>query len=952
MKILIVAKNRRVEGASIDGITFDGRSARLFAAEGEEMGVEYEIGEVWEVEISPVVGIKPPHIEDVTVHNAHRLAPMSEPEAFIQRLAPPQIGGIEVLFDGLSLATKSGALFIDERNGIPSYSTLFWQPDQPLQRDGDDDHIRYRYPTGDGGRTLAFSGFQSPLDVIPAGTLLRISLTDWRKSEEMPDGALRCDVQLSGWFLDTPPLPVFFPEDEETPIVEPPPKLVSVESSMRSARHMLKGVFGYDEFMPLQEEIITNALEGHDSLVIMPTGGGKSLCYQLPALLFEGLTVVVSPLIALMQDQVDALRQLGVAATFLNSTLSMSEYRTTVGRIRKGEIKLLYVAPETLLHPETLAMLDTSRVQLFAIDEAHCISSWGHDFRPEYRQLLPVRQRYSQAVCLALTATATPRVQQDIENILGFDASNRFVASFDRRNLRLAVKPRLDGLRQTIEFLEAHREQSGIIYCTTRKQVDELAAQLQSLGWSAQPYHAGLENETRQRHQHQFVHDETAIIVATVAFGMGIDKSNVRFILHYNLPGNIERYYQEIGRAGRDGLQADCLLLFSQGDVGNIYYFIDQGAESERPGRQVRLQAMVRYAQSDECRRRPLLAYLGETYKPETCGMCDNCLSGKQERKMEDVTIEAQKFLSCVKRTGELFGVTHIIKVLRGSRDQAVLSRRHDQLSTYGIGAELSTKKWKRLAQAFILQKLIEQDMQYGGLQLTPKAYEVFRGEKVMVVAEEKRPRSGPEADLDYDTLLFEALRALRKQVADERQVPPYVIFSDRSLVEMSTYFPQSKSAFLAIYGVAQRKLAAYGEEFMALIREYCTEHDLQEQPRAASLSPTSPPRSTKKRRYQEVGELFASGSEIVELQREFNVKQSTIIGHLNRYQQNGGDVDAERVRVASKLTPDQQEQVLALLDELGPERLGPIYAALDGEIPYDELRVMRLYWVGSQAEK
>ncbi|HEY53401.1 MAG TPA: DNA helicase RecQ [Caldilineae bacterium] len=715
---------------------------------------------------------------------------------------------------------------------------------------------------------------------------------------------------------------------------------------MSRARRLLKDVFGFDEFLPLQAEIIANILQRRDTLVIMPTGGGKSLCYQLPALLSDGLTVVVSPLIALMQDQVDALRQLGVAAAFLNSTLSMGEYTATVGRIRAGEIKLLYVAPETLLRPETLVMLDQSRVQLFAIDEAHCISSWGHDFRPEYRQLLPVRRRYARAVCLALTATATPRVQQDIEDMLGFDASNRFVASFDRVNLHLAVQPRLDGLRQTLEFLEAHREQAGIIYCTTRRQVDELAAQLQAQGWSALPYHAGLDSAVRQRHQRQFVLDEAAIIVATVAFGMGIDKSNVRFILHYNLPGNIERYYQEIGRAGRDGLRADCLLLFSQSDVGSITYFIEQGAESERPGRQVRLQAMVRYAQSDECRRRPLLAYLGETYEPENCGMCDNCLTEKQEQELDDVTIEAQMFLSCVKRTGERFGVTHIIKVLRGSRDKAVLTRRHDRLSTYGIGAEIPTREWKRLAQAFIQQKLMEQDMQFGGLRLTPKAYAVFRGEKVMVVGEQKPIGPEAQAGLAHDALLFEALRILRKQVAGEAQVPPYVIFSDRSLVEMATYFPQSDGAFLAIYGVGQRKLAAHGERFMALIRDYCAEHDCKERPRPGSLSPASRPGSTKKRRYQEVGELFTNGYEIEELQNLYNVKQSTIISHLYRFHRTGGDLDAERILPASGLPPEQQQRVLAALDELGPDRLGSIYDALRGAVAYDELHVLRLYYV------
>ena len=362
---------------------------------------------------------------------------------------------------------------------------------------------------------------------------------------------------------------------------------------------------------------------------------------------------------------------------------------------------------------------------------------------------------------------------------------------------------------------------------------------------------------------------------------------------------------------------------------------------------------MVRYAQSDECRRRPLLAYLGETYEPENCGTCDNCLVEKADREMVDVTIEAQKFLSCVKRTGEVFGVTHIIKVLRGSRDQAVLNHRHDQLSTYGIGEEISTNEWKRLAQAFIQQKLVEQDMQYGGLRLTPKAWEVFRGEKVLVVAPQKRPEPAPRSDLEYDALLFEALRTLRKELAGEAQVPPYVIFSDRSLMEMAASFPQSDSAFLAIFGVGKRKLEAFGGElFMALIRQYCAEHDLKEIPRPGTLTPAIQSGSTKKRRYQEIGELFAAGHDFKDLQKLYNIRQNTVIGHLYRYHQDGGDVDAERVRVASKLSSEQQEQVLALLGELGSERLGPIFAALDSKIPYDELHVMRLYFVAVEEQE
>ena len=399
----------------------------------------------------------------------------------------------------------------------------------------------------------------------------------------------------------------------------------------------------------------------------MPTGSGKSLCYQLPALLFDGLTVVVSPLIALMQDQVAQLQELGVPAAFLNSTLDYDSYLRTAGRARSGEIKLLYTSPETLVRPETRVLLDRSAVACLAIDEAHCISQWGHDFRPEYRQLLPIRQRYPAAVCVAFTATATGRVQDDIKTILGFRDENTFTASYNRENLFLAVEPRRQGLAQVIGFLEGRREQSGIIYCSTRRGVDELAARLSDRGWPALPYHAGLDDGTRRRNQELFSRDKAPIIVATIAFGMGINKSNVRFVLHHNLPESLEHYYQEIGRAGRDGLRADCLLLFARADLGVRHQQIEEGAAAERPGRHARLQAMVRYAEATECRRVPLLAYFGETYESARCGFCDNCLAARAEAPRVEATAAARRFLSCVMHTGQMFGVTHIVDVLRGS---------------------------------------------------------------------------------------------------------------------------------------------------------------------------------------------------------------------------------------------------------------------------------------------
>jgi ATP-dependent DNA helicase RecQ len=713
MKILIVAKTRQGSGACIGGITFEGQSVRLIAADAainDRVGLEYQVGEVWEVDAVPAEHVVPPHVENIIVCAKYRLGTASGCDVAIEQRMPPKIGGPELLYDGMTQVAPSGALYIAERTGIPPYSTTFWKPDQPLTRMEDGKRIRYRYPTPEGGRTLVFVGFQEPLELIPAGTLLRVSLAHWWRRPDDAETELRCYVQLSGWFL---------PKDASSP--KPAAHVPGASEKCRArdngleavtvrapisdrarpeAAAILKQVFGYDTFRPLQAEIIDNLLAGRDTLAVMPTGSGKSLCYQLPALLLDGLTVVVSPLISLMQDQVMQLRELELPAAFLNSTVEYTDFRATAERVRAGKIKLLYTSPETLLRPETLVLLDRSAVHCLAIDEAHCISEWGHDFRPEYRQLQPVRERYRDTVCIALTATATERVRRDIQQRLRFRDENAFVASFDRPNLFLEVRPRHNGLAQLLAFLGNHRDQSGIIYCSMREGVDRLAAALSAAGWSVLPYHAGLDGETRRRNQELFSRDRVPIIVATIAFGMGINKSNVRFVAHFNLPKDIESYYQEIGRAGRDGLRADCLLLYSRADMQTIYRFIEEGAPSERAGRHARLQAMSRYAEAATCRRTLLLAYFGE--EAAACGFCDNCLAARGEMMQVDVTDAAQKFLGTVQRTREVFGAGHIIDVLRGSPSQRVLRNHHDRLPTYAAGKEHSAAEWRRLAETFI----------------------------------------------------------------------------------------------------------------------------------------------------------------------------------------------------------------------------------------------------------
>jgi ATP-dependent DNA helicase RecQ len=730
---------------------------------------------------------------------------------------------------------------------------------------------------------------------------------------------------------------------------------------MSSPTHILKNTFGYDTFRPLQNEVIENVLARRDTLAIMPTGGGKSLCYQIPALLFDGLTVVVSPLISLMKDQVEQLRAFGVPSLFLNSSLGPQEYQENMEYVRRGEVKLLYVAPETLLTPRLLSLLDSVQVDCLTIDEAHCISEWGHDFRPEYRQLVEVRQRFPKAVCLALTATATARVRQDIRKTLKFASSNEFVASFNRENLYIEVLRKSDPVAQTIEMLERFKDQSGIVYCFSRRQVDELAAYLASKGYSVRPYHAGLEDVERRQNQEAFIRDDAQIMVATIAFGMGINKPNVRFVIHFDLPKSIESYYQEIGRAGRDGLPAHCLLLYSYSDVAKIHYFIDQKEGNEKRVAIGHLDAIVRYAEDERaCRRKPLLQYFGESASAETCSNCDNCTSAPTP--LTDITVFAQKFLSCVKRADEKFGAGHITDILLGSKNEKVLRWEHDKLSTYGIGTELTKKQWMHIARQLLTMGYLQQEGEYHTLSVTARALEALKKKEtilgVVQEAERVRTKGRKKEDIEYNSALFALLRLKRKEMADEAGIPPYVIFSDKTLVEMAAYYPQSKTSLLNISGVGQVKLRQYGDAFLEVIKFYCEKHGLQEQvhpqPRTRSAPQNgkqaelpSPTGKILAERTRLIAEGFNEGTTIETLMLRHQVTKGTILEHLTRFVMSGYKLhNGPNLQSLTAASPDQQQAAFATFDELSPTFLKPVYDKLNGALNYDELRILRMMYL------
>ncbi len=713
---------------------------------------------------------------------------------------------------------------------------------------------------------------------------------------------------------------------------------------------LLKRHFGYDAFRPLQRDIIEALLDRRDVLAILPTGAGKSLCYQLPSLAADGLTLVVSPLIALMKDQVDQLQAVGISATFLNSTLDGMEARRRMDGLREGKYDLLYVAPERVMTPDFAPSLGEWNVTTLAVDEAHCISEWGHDFRPEYRRLRELREWLPEAPVIALTATATPRVREDIALQLGLREPAKFLASFNRPNLNYLVEPKQRAGKQAVDFIRKRPQASGIVYCQSRKRTESIAAELRQAGISAICYHAGMDGEDRARAQEAFLRDEVRVVCATIAFGMGINKPDVRFVIHADLPKNVEGYYQETGRSGRDGLPADCLLLYSRGDVTKYLRFLDENPDqAAREIARRQLDQMADFAESTDCRRRGLLGYFGEKWTKDNCGGCDNCL---QPRETWDATTEAQKLMSCAIRvrqaSGYDFGLSHLANVLIGSKNEKLLRTGHDRLSTYGIGKEHSAAQWMEIGRQ--LQRLGLLTAATGDrptVAVTADGMETLKSRATVtlsrLMAAAKKPAATRAGDIPCDEGLFEKLRALRKQLADEAGVPPYVVFTDVTLRHIARSYPLDHRAMAAIPGVGERKLADYGGLFIAAVSGWLDGGNEKQEfppldlPAPAPRVPAKPAGANGTAAI--TCEMFEAGKSPAEIAAERGLVVSTIENHIAQAVEAGRGYDPRRF-----YTEAEESQMRAAFNGYDDVALKPVFDHLEGRISYGKLRIFRAF--------
>ena len=708
----------------------------------------------------------------------------------------------------------------------------------------------------------------------------------------------------------------------------------------------LKAYFGFDQFLPLQEDIISKVLAKHDSLVLMPTGGGKSLCYQLPAIQFRGLTLVVSPLIALMKDQVDGLKANGVPAGLLNSTLSPDESSEVQDQARRGELKMLYVAPERLTLPGFQRFLRSLEISLIAIDEAHCISEWGHDFRPDYRNLKALREGFPKVPVIALTATATTQVREDIVAQLGLNKPDIFISSFNRPNLTYTIQPKTEPLNTLLNLLDKHPGGSTIIYRFSRKATEETAIELTDRGFSALPYHAGLDRDLRRETQEKFIRDQVQIVVATIAFGMGIDKPDVRLGVHYDLPKTVEGYYQETGRAGRDGLPSDCVLFYSYGDRSKQEYFISNiEDDDERDKAHSKLGQVLTLCDLQTCRRAYLMEYLGEHWPKTDCGGCDICLLPREEF---DATEIAQKILSTSIRTGERFGANYLVDVLRGSNNKTVKERGHHDLPVFGISRDMDSNDLKEMVRSLVTNGfLTQQSSGYPTLSVSARGRKFLKDRESLTLTRPKHTALTMPKSLDtlnretaYDTKLFDELAALRLEIAAQREVPAYQIFGNKALQQMAFHMPVDEQQFSNISGVGYAKLRDFSRPFLKVINEYIQANSQYTEIKRVPI--TAPKRRTVlgiNMSIRETRDLISQGLSMAEAAEERGISETTIRSHLERLVQEGGQVELNH------LLPSEERRIKieSAFKEIGEARLTPVRDMLGEDYSWDELAVVRL---------
>ncbi|OPJ58275.1 DNA helicase RecQ [Clostridium oryzae] len=713
---------------------------------------------------------------------------------------------------------------------------------------------------------------------------------------------------------------------------------------IEKAINTLQHYFGYKSFRKAQEQVVESILSGIDTVAIMPTGGGKSICYQVPALIFPGITIVISPLISLMKDQVDSIKNLGINADYINSSLNNREMTAVMERLTAGEIKILYLAPERLESESFCAVMSELDISQVAVDEAHCVSQWGHDFRTSYRYIGKfINKLKHRPYVNAFTATATDKVRLDIINLIGLRTPKVFISGFDRENIKINVLKIENRLNYIINYVKENSDQSGIIYAATRKDTDRIYEKLVEAGVAAARYHAGLSDGERMKNQEDFVYDKISVIVATNAFGMGIDKSNVRFVIHYNMPKNIESYYQEIGRAGRDGEKSECILLFSPQDIITQKYLIETSVQKteRKVGEYKKLQNMIDFVHHNGCYRKYILNYFGEITEYESCGNCSNCLS---EGEIVDRTIDAQKVLSCIYRMKRDFGVNTIVDVLRGSAQKKILKYGFNELSTYGIMKEYSKENLSNFINMLISHGFIGlKEGEYPTVILNENSVKVLKGQVKVEFKEMKRVNK-----ISSDNELFELLRNLRRSIAQEEGVPPYLVFSDNTLRDMSVKYPVDQVSILNVSGVGEVKLERYGQKFIELIQHYVTENDIKVTSKVTEFDDPNKGKSDKIKTHEVTIDLIKKGMSVEDVAKERQLTESTILSHIEKYIRENGDVDL-KVNFSSIVTEEQEKEIRAAAEEYGVEKLSPIKKVVSENISYEAIKAVFIKMMISQ---